>query len=99
MIMGRRLRLVRLAMVVVAMSPEHQFFKYEEKQDAEQDGRRHSVRFAMLQGVRQDFQKGGTKQRTDRIRNQDIDTLRPKGCAQLPPQPQRSERRQPVTRQ
>ena len=35
----------------------------------------------MLQGVRQDFQKGGTKQRTDRIRNQDVDTLRPEGRA------------------
>ncbi len=55
MVMRLRLRLVRLAMIVVTMAPENQLFQDEENQDAGQHGSRHAVRLAMFKGVRQDF--------------------------------------------
>ncbi len=76
-IVGRRLRLVRLAMVVMTVPPEHQLFQHEEEQDAEQHRRRHAVRVAMLERVRQDLEEGRAEQRADRVRDQHADALRP----------------------
>ena len=76
MIVGRRLRVMRFAMVVVAMAPQHQFFQHEESQDAEQDRRRHAVRIAVLERVRQDLEKSRAEKGTDRIGNQHIDMVR-----------------------
>jgi hypothetical protein len=75
-IVGRGLGVVRLAMIVVAVPPEDQFFQHEEDHDAEQDGCRHAMRIAMFQRVRQDFQEGRAEQRADRVGNQHIDTMR-----------------------
>ena len=63
-------------MIVMAMPPQHQLFQHEEHQDAEQDGRRHAVRVAVLQRMRQDFQKSRAEQRADGIGDQHIDALR-----------------------
>ena len=54
-IMGRRMRFVSLAMVVVAMPPQHQLFENEEHQDADQHRAGHVVGIGMLERVRQDF--------------------------------------------
>ena len=61
--------------VVVAVPPEHQFFQNEEDHDAEQHRGGHPVRIAMLERMRQDFQKGSAKQRANGVGNQDVDTL------------------------
>ena len=79
MVVGRRVRLMGFAMMVVAMPPEHQLFQNEKSQDAEQHHHRHVMRIAMLQRMRQDFQEGGTEQRANRVGNQDIDPMRPQG--------------------
>jgi len=79
MIMGGGWGLVCFAVVVVAMSPQHQLFEDEEKHDAEQDRCCHAMWFAMFQRVRQNFQESGAQQGADRIGNQHVDTLRTKG--------------------
>jgi hypothetical protein len=76
MIMCRRLRLMRLAMIVMAMTPKDQFFENKEKQDTEQDGCRHFVRVTVLQRMRNNLKKSRTQQSTDRIRNQHADPMR-----------------------
>ena len=75
-VMRRRLRLVRLAMIVVTMAPENQLFQDEENQDAGQHGSRHAVRLAMFKGVRQDFQKRGAEQGANGIGDQHADAMR-----------------------
>ena len=75
-IVGRRLRVVCFAMVVMAMAPQHQLFQQEEGQDAKQNRRRHTMRIAALERMRQDFQEGGPEQRADRVGNQHIDAVR-----------------------
>lgn len=74
-IMGRRLGIVRFAMVMVAMPPKHQFFENEKSQYAEQDGCRHLMWITMLQRMWNDLKEGGPKQRTDGIGNQQINAL------------------------
>lgn len=71
-----------LAVVVVAMPPEHQFFKDEKHHDTEQDGGRHLVRVAVLQRMRQDFQECRAQQGADGVRDQDIDPMSPNREAQ-----------------
>lgn len=58
MIMGRRMRVMRFAMIVMAMAPQHQLFQNEKNEDAEQDGRSHPVRIAVLERVREDLEEG-----------------------------------------
>ena len=72
MVVDRRMRLVGLAMIVMAMTPKDKLFKNEERQNTEQDGRRHALGLAMLQGMRQYFQKSRTQERPDCVGNQDI---------------------------
>ena len=70
MIVGRWLRIVRFAVIVMAMSPEHQLFQHKENQDAEEDRRRRIVDIAgVLKGVRQDFEENCAEESPDRVRN------------------------------
>lgn len=79
MIMGRCMGVVRLAMIVVAMTPKNQFFEDEKRHDAKQDGRRRPVYIAVFECMRQDFQKGRAEQCTDRIGDQHADAMRAEG--------------------
>ena len=81
MVMGWGLCLMRLAVVVVTMSPQNQFLEYEEKHDAEQDRCGHAVRFAVFQRVGQNFQESSAQQCTNCIRNQYVDALCTEGRA------------------
>ncbi len=74
-IVGRGMCIVRFAMIMVAMPPEHQFFQNEKSQNAEEHGCRHFVRIAVLQGMRQDFKKSSPEQCSDGVGNQHIDAL------------------------
>ena len=73
---------MRLAVVMMAMAPEHQFFEHEERQDAKQHGRCRSMHISVRQGVRQNFQKGSPEQGTDRIGDQHADAMDPQRNAQ-----------------
>ena len=62
---------MRLALVAVAMTPEHQLFQHEKQQDAEQHRRCHAVHAAgKLEGVRQDLEEYRAQQRTDGVADQ-----------------------------
>ena len=76
MVVSRRVGIVRLAVVVMAMPPEHQFFQHKKHQNSEQYGRRSPMRIAMFQRVRQYFQERSPKQGTNRIGNQHADAMR-----------------------
>lgn len=82
MVVRRRVGIMRLAVVMVAMPPQDQFFQHEENHDAKQNGSRHAMRIAMFQCMRQDFQKGRAEQGTDRVGDQDIDVSHAKGQTQ-----------------
>lgn len=75
MIMCGRVRLMGLAMIVVAMAPKHELFEHEEHQDTSQHDRGNRLRRTNMQSFRQDFQKGCTEQSADRIGNQHIDPV------------------------
>jgi hypothetical protein len=63
--------LVPLAMVVVAMPPQHQFLQHEEAEDAGQDDRGRRAGLAVrLDGVGQHLEEGGAEQRADGVADQ-----------------------------
>ena len=62
----RRLRVVRIALRFVAVTPQHEFFQHEEKQDAKEDGGGDRSRISgRAEGMRQDVEKDCGKQRAD----------------------------------
>jgi hypothetical protein len=63
-------RVVRLAVLGMAVAPQHEFLEYEETEDAAENGERRLVCVALVESVRDHFEKGGAEQRADGKRHE-----------------------------
>ena len=75
--MCRRMRLMRLTMIMVAMPPKHQLFEHEKYQNAKKHCCSHPLRLPVLQRMRQNLKESGPQQRPNSVRNQQANPLRP----------------------
>ena len=65
-------RVVRLALLDVAVAPQHQLFQHEERQDAGEYGARDLLdAVGHAEGVGQDFEEHGAEQRAHRVADED----------------------------
>jgi len=58
-LLRRRVRVMNFAFLDMAVTPQHQFFQYEEAEDAEQHGGGSGLNaVALVEGMRQHFDEG-----------------------------------------
>ncbi len=64
------LRVVDVVIVSVGVTPQHELFQQEEREQADQHGDHHALRSAIFERMRQELEEDGPQERADGKRHQ-----------------------------